>query len=74
MEDNQRYNFKIKLSSYSIFNFWVYLVIIGDYNFSNNKSIFNIEIRSNDLENLNIINKEKSVFLNELFNNNIKFY
>ena len=64
----------MKPSGFSVFNFWVYLVIVGDYNFSNNKSILNVEIRSNDLENLNIINKEKIVFLNEMFSNNIKFY
>lgn len=74
IEDIQRYNFKIKLSSFSIFNFWIYIVIIGDYNFSNNKSILNMEIKSNEIESLNIINREKFVFLNELFNKQIKFY
>jgi len=74
IEDIQRYNFKIKLSSFSIFNFWIYIVIIGDYNFSNNKSILNVEIKSNEVDSLNIINREKIVFLNELFNNQIKFY
>jgi len=74
IEDIQRYNFKLKLSSFSIFNFWIYVVIIGDYNFSNNKSILNVEIKCNEIESLNIINREKFVFLNELFNNQIKFY
>lgn len=74
IEDIQRYNFKIKLSSYSIFNCWIYIVIIGDYNFSNNKSILNLEIKSNEIDSLNIINREKLVFLNELFNKQIKFY
>lgn len=74
IEDIQRYNFKIKLSSYSIFNFWIYIVIIGDYNFSNNKSILNVEIKSNEIDSLNIVNREKLVFLNELFNKQIKFY
>ncbi len=74
IEDIQRYNFKMKLSSYSIFNFWIYITIIGDYNFSNNKSILNVEIKSNEIDSLNIINREKLVFLNELFNKQIKFY
>ena len=74
IEDNQRYNFKIKLSSFSVFNFWIYIIIIGDYNFSNNKSILNIEIKSNEIDALNIVNREKLVFLNELFNKQIKFY
>jgi hypothetical protein len=73
-EENQRYNFKIKLSSYSVYNFWVYIVIIGDYNFQNNKSILNIEVKSNDLTALNIISREKYVFFNELLNKQIKFY
>ena len=73
-EENQRYNFKIKLSSYCIYNFWIYIVIIGDYNFQNNKSILNIEVKSNDLTALNIISREKYVFFNELLNKQIKFY
>jgi hypothetical protein len=73
-EENQRYNFKIKLSSYCVYNFWVYIVIIGDYNFQNNKSILNIEVKSNDLTALNIISREKYVFFNELLNKQIKFY
>ena len=73
-QDAQRYNFRIKLSSYCVYNFWIYLHIIGDYNFSNNKSILNIEIRSNDLQALKIIHNEKYVFLSEMMNNKIKFY
>ena len=73
-EENQRYNFKIKLSSFCVYNFWIYIVIIGDYNFQNNKSILNIEVKSNDLTALNIISREKYVFFNELLNKQIKFY
>jgi hypothetical protein len=73
-EDNQRYNFKIKIASYCIYNFWIYITILGDYNFSNNKSILNIEIKSNDLGALNVISKERAIFFNELLNKNIKFY
>jgi hypothetical protein len=73
-EENQRYNFKIKISSYCIYNFWIYIVILGDYNFQNNKSILNIEIKSNDLQALQIISKEKTVFFSELMNKTIKFY
>lgn len=74
LEESQRFNFKIKLSSYSIYNFWVYILIIGDYNFQNNKSILNIEVKTNDLMALNVISKEKYCFFNELMNQNIKFY
>ena len=73
-EENQRHNFKIKLSSYCIYNFWIYIIILGDYNFQNNKSILNIEIKSNDLAALNIISREKHIFFNELMNKQIKFY
>jgi hypothetical protein len=73
-EDNQRYNFKIKMASYCIFNFWIYITILGDYNFSNNKSILNVEVKSNDLSALNVISKERSIFFNELINKQIKFY
>jgi len=74
VEENQRYNFKIKISSFCVYNFWLYLTISGDYTFSNNKSILNIEFKSNNLSTLHIINKEKNVFLNELFYKQIKFY
>ena len=74
VEDNQRYNFKIKISSFCVYNFWLYLTISGDYTFSNNKSILNIEFKSNNLSSLQIINKEKNEFLNELFYKQIKFY
>jgi len=73
-EENQRYNFKIKLSSFCVYNFWIYIVILGDYNFQNNKSILNIEIKSNDLNALNVISREKYVFFNELMNRQLKFY
>jgi hypothetical protein len=73
-EESQRYNFKVKLSSYCVYNFWVYIIILGDYNFQNNKSILNIEVKSNDLGALNIISREKYIFFNEVFNKQIKFY
>ena len=73
-EENQRFNFKVKLCSYSIYNFWVYIVIIGDYNFQNNKSILTIEVKTNELFALNIISREKNCFFNELMNKKIKFY
>lgn len=73
-EENQRFNFKVKLCSYSIYNFWIYITIIGDYNFQNNKSILNIEVKTNELFALNIISREKICFFNELMNQKIKFY
>lgn len=73
-EENTKKNFKLKLSAFCVFNFWLYIQIHGDYNFSSNKSILNIEFKSNDLGALKTINNEKVVFLSELFNNEIKFY
>ena len=73
-EENQRFNFKVKLCSYSIYNFWIYITIIGDYNFQNNKSILNIEVKTNELFALNIISRKKICFFNELMNQKIKFY
>lgn len=73
-EENQKKYFNLKLSSYCVYNFWVYILILGDYNFSSNKSMLNIEIKCNDLNALKIINTHKQLFLNELFNNNVNFY
>ena len=73
-KESQRYNFKLKLASYSVFNFWIYLVIIGDYNHSNKKSILNIEVKCNDLTALHIIFREKNLFFSELTNKLVKFY
>jgi len=69
-----RENFKIKLSTYCIYNFWIYIFIIGDYNSMYNKAILNIDIKTNDLKGLNIIAKEKQFFINELISSRIKFY
>lgn len=71
---NTKKNFKLKLSSFCIFNFWIYIQILGDYNFYSNKSILNVEIRTNDYNALNTMFKEKNLFLSELFNNKVKFY
>jgi hypothetical protein len=71
---NQIYNFRIKLSCYSVYNFWIYILILGDYNFQNNKSILNIEVKTNELQALKTIWKEKAFFFNELMNQKIKFY
>lgn len=69
-----RQNFKIKIATYCIFNFWIYIFIIGDYNSTYNKSILNIDIKTNDLKGLNVIAKEKQFFINELISPKIKFY
>ena len=66
--------FKIKLSSYCVYNFWVYLFITGEYDYQNNQSLLNIDIKTNDLKGLNIIAKEKTAFIKELLNNIIIIY
>ena len=77
MENNKnkhRENFKIKLSTYCVYNFWIYIFIIGDYNSMYNKAILNIDFKTNDLKGLNVIAKEKQFFINELISPKIKFY
>ena len=66
---NTKIFFKIKLSSYCVYNFWVYLFITGEYDCQNNQSLLNIDIKTNDLKALNIISKEKTAFIKELLNN-----
>ena len=61
--------FKMKLSSYCVYNFWVYIFITGEYDPRINQSLLNIDIRTNDLKGLNIISKEKTSFIKELLNN-----
>ena len=61
--------FKMKLSSYCVYNFWVYIFITGEYDPRINQSLLNIDIRTNDLKGLNIIAKEKNSFIKELLNN-----
>ena len=61
--------FKMKLSSYCVYNFWVYIMIIGEYDPKINQSLLNIDVRSNDFKGLNIIAKEKHSFIKELLNN-----
>ena len=61
--------FKIKLTSYCVYNFWLYLFIKGEYDYQNNQSLLNIDIKSNDLKALNTISKQKNEFIKELFNN-----
>ena len=73
-KNKSRQNFKIKLSTYCIYNFWIYIFIIGDYNPAYNKAILNIDIKTNDLKGLNVIAKEKQFFINELISPKIKFY
>jgi len=73
-KNKYRENFKIKLTTYCVYNFWIYIFIIGDYNSTYNKAILNIDIKSNDLKELNIIAKEKQFFINELISSKIKFY
>ena len=75
LDENINYNnFKIKLAAFSIYNFWVYIVIMGDYSFQNNKSILNIEVKTNDLSALKTISKEKNDFFKEIMGRKIKFY
>ena len=66
---NNKIFFKLKLSSYCVYNFWVYLFITGEYDCQNNQSLLNIDIKTNDLKALNIISKEKTAFIKELLNN-----
>ena len=66
--------FKIKLASYCVYNFWVYIFITGEYDIKTNQSILNIDIRTNDLKGLNVIGKEKEAFIRELLNNKIVIY
>ena len=66
---NENDTFKIKLSSYCVFNFWVYLYIRGEYDSERKQSILYIDIKSNDLKGLTAIAKEKYAFIKELFNN-----
>ena len=73
-KNKHRENFKIKLSCYCVYNFWIYIYIIGDYNSIYNKAILNIDIKSNNLKELNIIAKDKQFFINELISPKIKFY
>ena len=61
--------FKMKLSSYCVYNFWVYIFITGEYELRINQSLLNIDIRTNDFKGLNIIAKEKNSFIKELLNN-----
>jgi hypothetical protein len=71
---NNKIFFKIKLSSYCVYNFWVYLFITGEYDVQSNQSVLNIDIKTNDLKGLNIIAKEKTAFIKELLNNIIIIY
>ena len=66
--------FKMKLSSYCVYNFWVYIFITGEYDSNVNQSLLNIDIRTNDLKGLNIIAKEKNSFIKELLNNVVVIY
>ena len=61
----------MKLSSYCVYNFWVYFFINGEYDPKINLSLLNIDIRTNDLKGLNIVAKEKDSFIKELLNNMI---
>ena len=66
LQKQQNYDkifFKMKLSSYCVYNFWVYLFITGEYDPRVNQSLLNIDIRTNDLKGLNIIAKEKNSFM-----------
>ena len=73
-KNKHRENFKIKLSTYCVYNFWIYIFIIGDYNSMYNKAILNIDFKTNDLKGLNVISKERQFFINELISSKIKFY
>ena len=66
--------FKIKLASYCVYNFWVYIFITGEYDLKINQSVLNTDIRTNDLKGLNVIAKEKETFIRELLNNKIVIY
>ena len=66
---NDKIFFKMKLSSYCVYNFWVYIFITGEYDARINQSLLNIDIRTNNLKGLNIIAKEKNSFVKELLHN-----
>ena len=66
---NNKILFKMKLSSYCVYNFWIYFFIKGEYDYQNDQSLLNIDIKTNDLKGLNVIAKEKDSFIKELFNN-----
>ena len=68
-KNNDKIFFKMKLSSYCVYNFWVYIFITGEFDPRVNQSLLNIDIRTNDLKGLNIIAKEKNSFIKELLNN-----
>lgn len=72
-ENSKKRNFKMKISSYCVFNFWVYMLVTGDYNFTSNKTLLNIELRTNDFNALKILHTHSHVFLDEL-SNRIKYY
>jgi hypothetical protein len=66
---NDKIFFKMKLSSYCVYNFWVYIFITGEYDARINQSLLNIDIRTNNLKGLSIIAKEKNSFVKELLHN-----
>lgn len=71
---NDKMFFKMKLSSYCVYNFWVYIFITGEYDTRMNQSLLNIDIRTNNLKGLNIIAKEKNSFVKELLHNIVVIY
>ena len=71
---NDKMFFKMKLSSYCVYNFWVYIFITGEYDARMNQSLLNIDIRTNNLKGLNIIAKEKNSFVKELLHNIVVIY
>ena len=74
VSEGKRENFKIKIATYCVYNFWIYMFIIGDYNSMYNKAILNIDIKTNDLKALSVIAKEKQFIIKELISDKIKFY
>ena len=73
-EDAGKFNFQAKISGYCIFNFWVYVMIYGDFNEGNNKSVVNIQLKSNNSEALKLIEENKVEFLGSLFRGKLMFY
>ena len=71
---NDKMFFKMKLSSYCVYTFWVYIFITGEYDTRMNQSLLNIDIRTNNLKGLNIIAKEKNSFVKELLHNIVVIY
>lgn len=71
---NDKMFFKMKLSSYCVYNFWVYIFITGEYDARMNQSLLNIDIRTNNVKGLNIIAKEKNSFVKELLHNIVVIY